>query len=82
MDENIFKGKVVCILCGFCGFTKVSRDIITKNIEKLGGKVVKKISQIPDDLTHLVVPHTAEKSKLLKVLKLNQIPKCKIVTPD
>ncbi|CAG9334431.1 unnamed protein product [Blepharisma stoltei] len=82
MDTPIFQDKVICILCGFCGFTKVSKDIISNNIEKLGGTTVKKISQLPENLTHLIVPYFSTESKLLKTLKISQLPDCKIVTQD
>jgi DNA polymerase lambda len=54
--EDLFKGVIAVIISGVAGFTKVSGEIIQKNIEKLGGEAecYKNGNIIRQDATHII----------------------------
>ncbi|CAG9331725.1 POLB [Blepharisma stoltei] len=82
MNESIFQGVRALILSGFGGFTNISRDIISKNIEKNGGVILKSSGEILSSITHLIVPRDAPILKILEKLKTKELPQCHIVIQD
>ena len=81
---NIFKDLRIGLVCGFSGFTKISGDVISRNIIKEGGTFYNQIS-IKDhleELNYLIVPAQSSLIKLLEILQLEKLPLCNIVIPD
>ena len=74
----------ICILSGFSGFTKLSAEVISRNILKSSGQVVLHSSPSfdPNSLTCMIVPESAQLSKILEILNLPSLPSCPIVVPN
>ena len=79
-----FEGTSVCILSGFSGFNKLSGDIISRNIKKLGG-VIKSQTDTDFSLLNLaciIVPENAQLDKIMFILSQSRLPSCPLVTPN
>ena len=81
---SLFKDIKACVLSGFSGFSKLSGEVITKNIRKQGGIVfnVLEIQNYSENLDCIIVPEQSDLSTILKNLRLDNLPNCKIVTPS
>jgi hypothetical protein len=81
---SLFKDIKACVLSGFSGFSKLSGEVITKNIRKQGGIVfnVLEIQNYSENLDCIIVPEQSDLSTILKNLRLDKLPNCKIVTPS
>jgi DNA polymerase lambda len=80
---EVFKHAKIGILSGFSGFTKMSSDVISRNIIKQGGIIydLPMIRSDSNDLDCLIVPENATLSKILEVLQTKKLPLCQLVTP-
>lgn len=74
----------ICILSGFSGFTKLSAEVISRNIQKSSGQVLLHSSPDfdPSSLTCMIVPETAQLSKILEILNQPSLPSCPLVVPN
>lgn len=78
----MFNGEVVCVISGFAGFTRLSAEVICRNIVREEGKVVGVDEIEGNQVTCIIVPNESKLGKILQVLKIGQLPGCNIVVPN
>ncbi|OMJ80130.1 hypothetical protein SteCoe_19671 [Stentor coeruleus] len=80
----IFDGYKICVLSGFAGFTKMSGEIISKNISKNGGTIIPlpQARNQTSNLTLIIVPEQSDEKMILKVMNLTSLPSCPLVSPN
>jgi DNA polymerase/3'-5' exonuclease PolX len=80
----VFEDMKICILSGFSGFTKLSAEVIARNIKKSAGQVVSPADPEfnLESLTCVIVPEAAQITKILEVLHVKSLPACPLVTPS
>jgi DNA polymerase/3'-5' exonuclease PolX len=77
----MFEGKRILVLAGFGGFTKVSAEVIARNIRKCGGEVAEKAGESgAQGFDFVIVPEKTQYTKIQLMLN-GKRPECPMVTP-